>query len=113
LEKFAAKKSSGFSRFLKSVGFPAADHSAFDKFMLNFHDYLKYNEYFQENCDKETLEFPPNTTWMVFTDGVPHAALSGQYALEQTYIVPTGALVDKDKAPITILEKMLNCKLSL
>jgi hypothetical protein len=113
LNKFAAKRSNGLTSVLNRIGLPVADASNYDKFMLHFHDYLKANEYFQANCDKQRLEFPPNTTWMVYTDGVPHAALSGQYALEQTYIVPVEALVAKDKAPITILEKMCNCKLSI
>ena len=111
LEKFSVKKSSGISRFLNQIGLPVGDHSAYDKFMLHFHDYLKANENFQANCDKQRLEFPPNTTWMVYTDGVPHAALSGQYALEQTYIVPVEALVAKDKAPINVLEAI--CKRTL
>ncbi len=113
LEKFATKKKSGVSRLLKSVGLPVANHSAYDRFMLNFHDYLKFNENFQQNCDKERLEFPPNTTWLVYTDGVPHAALSGRYALEQTYIVPVDALVASETAPITILETICNRKLSV
>lgn len=112
LNKFAAKKSNGLTKVLTRIGLPAADASNYDKFMLHFHDYLKANDYFQANCDKAKLEFPPNTTWMVYTDGVPHAALSGRYALEQTYIVPVEALVAKDKAPITILEAICNRKLS-
>ncbi len=113
LNNFAGKKSGGVSKFLNRLGLPVADHSAYDKFMLHFHDYLKANEYFQANCDKVRLEFPPNTTWMVYTDGVPHAALSGQYALEQTYIVPVEALVAKDKAPIKILEAICKRNLSV
>ena len=26
-------------------------------------------------------------TWLVYTDGVPHSVLSGQHALEQTFII--------------------------
>jgi hypothetical protein len=81
--------------------------------MLHFHDYLKANEDFQANCDKVRLEFPPRSTWMVYTDGVPHAALSGQFALEHTYIVPVSALVARSKAPISILETMCDRKLSI
>lgn len=110
LPRFAAKTSNGFSRILKNFGF--RDHSAYDKFMLHFHDYLKANDDFQANCDKIRLEFPPRSTWLVFTDGVPHAALSGRFALEHTYIVPLGALVAANKAPISILEKMCKQKLS-
>jgi 3-deoxy-D-manno-oct-2-ulosonic acid (Kdo) hydroxylase len=111
LPKFASKPSNGFSRVLKNFGF--ADHSAYDKFMLHFHDWLKASENFQANCDKVRLEFPPRSTWLVFTDGVPHAALSGQFALEHTYIVPLHALVAAGKAPISILEAMCNQKLSI
>ncbi len=107
LPKFAANTSNGF---LKILGL--SDHSAYDKFMLHFHDYLKANTDFQANCDRVRLEFPPRATWLVFTDGVPHAALSGQFALEHTYIVPIAALVNAQKAPISILEKICERKLS-
>jgi 3-deoxy-D-manno-oct-2-ulosonic acid (Kdo) hydroxylase len=112
LNKFAAKKSSSFARILNRVGLPVGEHSAYDRFMLHFHDYLKANEDFQANCDKQRLEFPPRSTWLVYTDGVPHAALSGRFALEHTYIVPVNALVAGEKAPISILETMCNQKLS-
>jgi hypothetical protein len=112
LAKFAGKSSSNFARALNRIGLPVADHSAYDKFMLHFHDYLKANEDFQANCDKIRLEFLPRSTWLVYTDGVPHAALSGKFALEHTYIVPVNALVAGDKAPISILEAMCSQKLS-
>ena len=72
---------------LREAGLPLKDRSAYDRFMLGFHDYLKSNEDYQANCPKYRFEFPPRSTWMVFTDVVPHAVLSGQYALEQTVIV--------------------------
>ena len=65
----------------------------YDMFMLRFHDYLKENAAFQANCPKIRMEFPPMATWVVFTDSVAHAALSGQYAVEQTFLIPPKALV--------------------
>jgi len=59
---------------------------------------------FQKNAPKADLAFPPDCAWMVFTDGVPHAVMSGQFALEQTFIVPPGALVSPEAAPIRVLE---------
>ena len=91
---------------LHSLGLPLPDRSAYDEFMLHFHDYLKENREFQADPRKERLEFPPLATWLVFTDGVPHAALSGQHAMEQTYIVPTEALVEPEQAPIRVLEAL-------
>lgn len=81
--------------------------------MLRFHDYLKENADFQSGCVKIRLEFPPRATWIVFTDAVAHAALSGQFALEQTYIVPTNALLAPDKAPISVLESICGRTLSV
>jgi hypothetical protein len=57
-------------------------------------------------------EFPPGCTWLVYTDGVPHAALSGRFALEHTFIVPRAALVEPEAAPISVLEKLSGKPLS-
>jgi len=88
------------------LGMRGADRTPYDAFMLRFHDYLKENSDFQANYPKARLEFPPLATWMVFTDGVAHAAMSGQYALEQTLLIPRSALVSPDDAPYRILEKI-------
>ena len=86
------------------LGVRGMGRTPYDAFMLRFHDYLKENPAFQENCAKVRLEFPPLSTWLVFTDGVPHAALSGQYAMEQTFLIPPEALVAPKYAPYRILE---------
>jgi hypothetical protein len=88
------------------LGFRAAGRTPYDMFMLGFHDYLKENADFQKNFPKNHLEFPPLSTWLVFTDGVAHAAMSGQFALEQTFLVPPKALVAPDFAPYKILENI-------
>jgi 3-deoxy-D-manno-octulosonic acid hydroxylase-like protein len=46
------------------------------------------------------------STWLVFTDGVPHSALSGQFAMEQTFIIPLEALVAPEVSPIRVLERL-------
>jgi hypothetical protein len=92
---------------LKNIGMPAADRSPYDRFMLRFHDYLKENTDYQQKYPKERIEFPPGSTWLVYTDTVPHSVLSGQYALEQTFIIPLGAMVAPKSAPIRVLEEMV------
>ena len=82
------------------------DRAPYDRFMLGFHDYLKHNAEYQKNCTKYRFEFPPGSTWMVFTDVVPHAVLSGQYALEQTFIIARDSLVARERAPASILERL-------
>jgi hypothetical protein len=119
LEQIAARSSSpldylrrGATHLMRAAGLLASERSAYDRFMLRFHDYLKENADFQDSCPKIRLEFPPRATWIVFTDAVPHAVLSGQFALEQTYIVPPRALLSPEKAPISILESLCGCSLS-
>lgn len=90
----------------------ATHRSAYDRFMLRFHDWLKENAEWQRDCPKTRSEFPPASTWLVMTDTVPHAALSGRYALEQTFIVPMGAMVAPEAAPIRVLEQIAGCKLA-
>jgi hypothetical protein len=93
-------------RVLSGIGLPVVDRPPYDQFMLRFHHFLKENEVFQRNCPKARWDFPPNTTWVCFTDTTSHACLSGQYALEQTFIVRRGSLVAPEKAPIAVLERM-------
>jgi hypothetical protein len=108
LSRFAAD--SWVSRTVQAwggkLGVRGMGRTPYDKFMLGFHDYLKENTAFQTNCPKTQLEFPPLATWLVFTDGVAHAAMSGQYALEQTFLIPPRALVAPEQAPYRILEKI-------
>jgi hypothetical protein len=81
----------------------APDRSPYDEYMLFLHDWLKENTEFQTRSPKWELQFAPGACWMVYTDGVPHAVMSGRYALEQTFIVSTQALVSPEAAPINVL----------
>ena len=100
------------SRFAQSLGLRMADRPPYDEFMLRFHDYLKENREFQEGCPKQRWEFPPHSTWLLFTDMVSHAALAGQFALEHTFIVPRNALLFPHKAPVSILESLCGVPLT-
>lgn len=117
LADFAAKGSPRTPAMVRAIkkafGMKAVDHSAYDRFMLHFHDYLKEKTEFQANCPKVRIEFPPGSVWICYTDSVPHAVLSGQYALEQTFIIPLDALVTPEKAPIRVLEKLAGKPMAL
>jgi hypothetical protein len=99
-------------RILGAFGGVEGKRSAYDRFMLGFHDYLKFNGEYQQNCAKYRFEFPPDSTWMVFTDVVPHAVLSGRYALEQTVIVSRESLAARENAPIEILQGLCGRQLA-
>lgn len=99
-------------RAAHALGLPVVDRSPYDQFMLRFHDFLKENDEFQRTCPKNRTEFPPGSTWMVFTDTVSHAVLSGQFALEQTFIVSRSALVRPESAPHRVLEGICGRRLT-
>jgi hypothetical protein len=96
----------GLTRTLSKAGIPVVDRSSYDAFMLHFHDWLKKNREYQENCPKYRFELPPGSTWLVFTDVVPHAVLAGRLALEQTVIVSRKSLAAPEFAPSAILERI-------
>jgi hypothetical protein len=113
LERYARAAGSTFGqlrraavRSLHRTGLPVTDRSAYDAFMLHFHDWLKANGDYQKNCQKYHFDLPPGTTWLVFTDVVPHAVLSGRLALEQTVIVSRSTLAEPGLAPSSILERL-------
>lgn len=100
------------ARAAARIGLPVADRTRYDEYMLYLHDWLKENNDFQQNSPKQQLTFPPGCAWMVYTDGVPHAALSGQYALEQTFIVPIEAFVTPEVAPVRVLEAITRMEMT-
>ncbi len=94
------------ARSMNRAGLPVVDRSPYDAFMLHFHDWLKSNAEYQRDCRKYHFELPPGSTWLVFTDVVPHAVLGGRLALEQTVIVSRDSLENPAGAPSSILERI-------
>ncbi len=97
---------SSSARLLHSIGLPFTARSAYDQFMLQFHEYLKRNEEFQKNTAKYRFDFPAGSTWLTFTDVLPHSVLSGQHALEQTFIIARRSMQNSEHAPVSILERL-------
>jgi len=90
-----------------------ANRSPYDDLMHRCHNAMKEDANFQETTPKNRWEFPPNSSWMVFTDCVSHAVLSGQYALEQTLLIPQSALVEPQRSPLAILESLTGRRLTV
>jgi 3-deoxy-D-manno-oct-2-ulosonic acid (Kdo) hydroxylase len=99
-----------FSSALRGIGralnLPGARRSPYDQFMHECHNAMKEDAEFQRSAPKQQWEFPPNSTWIVLTDCVSHAVLSGRYALEQTFIISRNAMVRPEIAPAEILERL-------
>jgi hypothetical protein len=91
---------------MQGLGLTRGRRTPYDNLMLQLHDAAKEDDAYQASAPHADVSFPPGATWMVFTDGVVHAALGGRYAFEQTFYVPVEAMVDPGVSPIRTLERM-------
>lgn len=85
--------------------------SEYDHMMLGLHDRAKADLAYQSSCPQQTVRFSPGTTWLCFSDQVMHAAVSGQYMLEQTIHLPVAALYEPQNSPLAVLERLCGRRL--
>ncbi len=85
---------------------PRLKRTPYDDFMMRLHNAMKEDAEFQRTCAREEVKFAPGSSWMVYTETVPHAVLGGQYALEQTFLVDAAVMVAPESAPVAVLEKL-------
>jgi hypothetical protein len=108
-EKFRGRIPSplpGSAWLLEKLHITKGRRSEYDHIMLGLHDQAKLDNAYQQSSPKTRVELPASTTWIVFTDLVMHAVLSGQYLLEQTFYLPPAAMQDEARAPLRRLEKL-------
>lgn len=82
--------------------------SAYDHYMIHLHDSMKLDQTYQNTVHKQRIDFPAQSTWIVFTDQVSHAALSGQHLLEQTFYLPVEAMAYPDTSPLKQWQALRN-----
>jgi hypothetical protein len=103
-------------QFAKATGIaglvPQWKRTPYDGFMMRLHNAMKEDAAFQAGCQREEVRFAPGSSWMVYTETVPHAVLGGRFALEQTFLVDPAAMVTRDSTPLEILEKIVGAKLA-
>jgi 3-deoxy-D-manno-octulosonic acid hydroxylase-like protein len=80
--------------------------SPYDALMLQLHDRMKADEEFQTRSPQTAIDFPAGSTWLAFTDQVSHAAMAGQYQLEQTFLVPVQTMREEQRSPLRVLERL-------
>jgi 3-deoxy-D-manno-oct-2-ulosonic acid (Kdo) hydroxylase len=92
--------------FLAAVGATKSRRSVYDQLMLGLHDGAKNDTAYQKDSPQVEIAFPPGTTWLCYTDQVLHAALAGQFALEQTFHLDVASMVDPARSPLKVLERI-------
>lgn len=96
----------GEATLLESLSLTKCRRTDYDQIMLGMHDAAKRDRDYQATAERRFVSFPAGATWLAFTDQTPHAAVSGQCALEQTFYVPVEALAEPAASPLRILERL-------
>jgi hypothetical protein len=102
----------GSAALLKLFKLTKSRRTPYDHYMLGLHDGMKLSDDYQREAPQTEMQFPPGSTWIVFTDEVSHAALSGQFAFEQTFMLPVEAMVNPAMSPLRVLERLTQKKLN-
>ncbi|OJT98671.1 MAG: hypothetical protein BGN82_04155, partial [Alphaproteobacteria bacterium 65-7] len=96
----------GKSWLFEKLGVTRGRRSLYDELMLSLHDTGKRDDAYQKNSPQQAVRFPPGSCWLVYTDQVLHAALGGEFALEQTFHLDVDQLARPDTAPLRVLERL-------
>jgi hypothetical protein len=101
----------GTSAFLNALRITKSRRTFYDHYMLKTHDLMKGDLDYQIKAQQIEFQFPPDSTWIVMTDQVSHAAMAGQYVLEQTFYLPVSGMLNENLSPLRVLERMTGHKL--
>jgi hypothetical protein len=96
----------GSAAILNALHITKRRRSEYDHYMLQLHDAMKADMQYQAACPQTELQFMPGSTWVVCTDQVSHAALSGRFMLEQTIMLPVAAMHRPERSPLKVLERL-------
>ena len=91
---------------MHALGITKSLRSEYDHLMLQLHDLAKADPDYQRDAPQRAIAFMPGTSWICFSDQVMHAAMSGQYLLEQTYRLPLAAMASPEASPLSVLESL-------
>ncbi|WP_414161502.1 Kdo hydroxylase family protein [Serratia sp. BNK-10] len=98
---------SAFSSWLQHrVHITKTRRSHYDHLMLQLHDAMKADGDYQQQGPQLALAFPPGSSWICFSDQTPHAAMGGQFMLEQTFLLPVNKMQDPQRSPLKVLEQL-------
>ncbi|CNH08228.1 Protein of uncharacterised function (DUF2843) [Yersinia aldovae] len=90
------------------LGITKRRRSHYDHLMLQLHDKMKSDLDYQQNGLQQAIDFPSGSSWICFSDQTPHAAMGGQFMLEQTFLLPVDGMKNPQNSPLKILETLTN-----
>ncbi len=95
------------AKLIYKLGITKTLRGEYDHIMLHLHDLTKADAAYQTNAPQMRVEFPANGTWVVYSDLVLHAVLSGQHMMEQTFHLPQHYLAHPQASPKSSIERLL------
>ncbi len=101
----------GAAWLMHQLGITKRVRSAYDQLMLQLHDAMKSDQHYQNQGAQQTMHFPAGSTWVCYSDQVPHAVMAGQFMLEQTYFLAPQDMMHPEYAPLSILQGLTQKKL--
>jgi hypothetical protein len=106
------KPLAGKSTLMKLLRLTKSYRTEYDHIMLKIHDLMKADLRYQAAAPQREIQFSPGSSWIVQTDQVSHAAMSGQHVLEQTFYLPVECMVNPALSPLKTLEKRVGRELA-
>jgi hypothetical protein len=97
----------GASSLLHALHITKSRRSPYDHYMLRLHDLAKADTAYQRSAPQRWVDFAPGATWVVYSDQVLHAAMGGQFLIEQTFYLEPRALKNPASAPVAVLQRLL------
>jgi hypothetical protein len=97
----------GSAAVLHALHITKSRRTAYDHYMLQLHDRVKADIVYQREAPQQAVEFAPGTTWVVYSDQVLHAAMGGQFMMEQTFTIEPSALLSPASAPLAVLQRLV------
>ena len=96
----------GSAALLRALRITKARRTYYDHLMLGMHDAMKRDQDYQSRNSHLVFGFPPGSTWICFSDQTAHAALSGQFMMEQTLHLPLDQQYFPERAPLRVLARL-------
>jgi hypothetical protein len=96
----------GSGWLMEKLGITKGLRTPYDDIMRQLRNIAKVDTDYQKNTARKVIEFPPGSTWVLFTDNVLHGALKGQYAFEQTFWLDVKAMREPERSPLRVLERL-------
>jgi hypothetical protein len=102
----------GEAQLLRALHVTKRSRSEYDHLMLQLHDRVKADTGYQQQAPQERIDFPVGSTWIVFSDQVLHAAMRGQFVMEETLMLPVSGMRAPETSPLRVLERITGQRLA-